>query len=106
MRILCALLLSAVANSASAAQEVFNVVNVGVDLTQQAMFLQVDHNATSSTCSVKFIFMWSLSAAGTRDVLALASAALVAGKSVNIGVSEAGVCVNGYATGTWLRADS
>lgn len=106
MRVLYAMLLCAVANVASAAQEVFNVVNVGVDLAQQAMFVQVDHNATSSTCSVKFIFMWSLSAAGTRDVLAIATTALAAGKTVNIGVSEGGVCVNGYATGTWLRADS
>ena len=81
-------------------------MNVGVDLTQQTMFVQVDHNSISSTCSVKFIFMWSLTAPGTRDVLALATSALAAGKTVNIGVSEGGVCVNGYATGTWLRMDS
>jgi hypothetical protein len=98
------LALCGVTNVASAAQEVFNVVNVGVDLSLNAMFVQVDHNSTSSTCATKFIFMWALSTS-TREVLALATSALAAGKTVNIGVSEGGVCVNGYATGTWLRVD-
>lgn len=83
--------------------EVFNVTHVGVDLSQQTLFVGVSPSSKTSSCIGLHEFKWKLNDSGVKEIQSVALAAHVAGKYIKIGVLEGGTCVNSQPTGSWVR---
>lgn len=79
----------------------FDIVRVGVDLTQQTFFIGVVQSGTASPCAVKNEFKWNLSAPGVKEIETIAISAKAMGKKVIIGVDPAN-CVAGQITGLFV----
>jgi hypothetical protein len=87
--------------SVQAYSDTFEIVRVGVDLSQQTFFVGVNPSAINSPCGRKDEFKWNLSASGIKEIETIAIAAKSMGKKLMIGVDPTN-CVAGQATGFFV----
>lgn len=80
----------------------FKPTVIGIDLTQQTLFVGFDQQPITipALCATKYEFKWNLSDPGVREIYSLMLTAKASGKRVYVEI-DSSRCVQTQITGRW-----